>query len=178
MARRRKLDSATLPRRFPAYLAEPVRKQLLALAESVELMGQWEPGRQGTGYDKLDLFAAIQSGALESNRAFLNTQIVTAKVAIAVDSPRGWDAYLLRYQHGAFVPEHRDPTTDDCHLRLNALVLSADNGTGQLRLDGDVFELNDGDAMLFRPDVIPHRISVVEGERFVFSVGCAYDQPA
>jgi hypothetical protein len=46
--------------------------------------------------------------------------------------------------------------------------------TGELRLEGKVFELAPGDAVVFRSDQITHQVSPVVGERLVLSVGCVY----
>jgi len=59
----------------------------------------WEPGRQGTGYDKfqlLDLWFA--------------------------------DAYLLRFPEGSHVPEHTDVVPGRRHWRLNVVLRRAVTG--------------------------------------------------
>lgn len=164
------------PRRIPGFLAEPLRQRWLDIARSDELAASWGRGRQGSGYEKLDLLATLSEGALEGHRTFVEEQVAAARASFGVDSSKGWDAYLLRYREGAFVPEHRDPTTALCHLRLNALLLEPSEGTGLLILDGEAFTLASGDAVLFRPDTQPHRVSKVEGERFVLSVGCVFER--
>ena len=165
-----------LTRTLPALLDEPSRLAWLHIARSPELTAHWMPGRQGTGYEKLDLVAALRDGVIEDHRTFIEDGITAARAALGVDSSRGWDAYLLRYRGGAFVPEHRDPTTELCHLRLNVLLLEASKGTGVLRLAGQAWEGSAGDGVLFRPDAVPHEVSRVEGERFVLSVGCVFER--
>jgi alkylated DNA repair dioxygenase AlkB len=153
------------PRRLPAFLAPAVRTALIDLAS--EVREGWEGGRQGTGYDKLDL------RALDPAPTYMAALLADARVAMAVEYT-GWDAYLLRYRDGSLIPPHRDPTHRGRHLRLNAQVLVSAPGTGELRLDGEVFDLEVGDAVVFRSDQILHQVSPVVGERLVFSVGCAF----
>lgn len=153
------------PRRLPAFLAPAARAVLIDLAAS---RGHgWEAGRQGTGYEKLDL------RALDEPPAFINPLLAGARVAMAVKYS-GWDAYLLRYREGSFIPPHRDPSRHGRHLRLNAVVQPSAPGTGELRLDGEVFDLEVGDAVVFRSDQITHQVSAVVGERLMLSVGCAF----
>lgn len=64
---------------------------------------RWQPGRQGSGYDKL---------LLAQGRRF--------------------DAYLLRFPPGSSVPPHRDPVDGLAHLRLNCILRPAARG-GEFR---------------------------------------------
>jgi len=169
--RRANTDPETEPRRFPAFLSGPVRQALARLSRSGGLATHWQEGRQGTGYEKLDLRAALEADAFADERSLLETVLTQARVSFGVPILM-WDAYFIRYREGAFVPEHRDPTGTSKHLRLNALLAAAEDGTGQLRLSGNVFDLAEGDAVLFRPDVIDHSVSTVLGERALLSVGC------
>lgn len=61
--------------------------------------GDWRPGRQGTGYDKLLLVEG-----------------------------RRFDLYLLRFPTGAHLPPHRDELDDAGHLRLNLVLIPARRG--------------------------------------------------
>ena len=164
------------PRSLPGFLAEPQRRQWLDIARGEGVAEAWVPGRQGSGYEKLDLVAALADGTLGAQRPFAEAQVAAAREGLGVDSSNGWDAFLLRYREGAFVPEHRAPTTSLCHLRLNVLLLEASQGTGLLHLGGELFPLGAGDAVLFRPDVQPHQVTRVEGERHVLSVGCIFER--
>ena len=177
MTARRRIDNTTPPRRLPAFLGEPARQEWLAIARLEVLDTRWVLGRQGTGYEKLDLVSALSEGALEAHRPFVESQVAAARSSLGVDSSLGWDAYLLRYGAGAFVPEHRDPTSTLHHLRLNALLQAGSSGTGRLELDGELWDLAEGDAVVFRPDVMAHQVSRVEGERLVLSVGCVFTPP-
>ena len=172
--RRRDLDLELEPRRFPSFLTAAVRSEIAEIAHEPALEDRWKPGRQGTGYEKLDLREALDAGALDTHRGLLDVLLSQTRVSMGVEVSE-WDAYLLRYRDGAYVPEHTDPVADRPHIRLNALITAATDGTGQLRLRGDVFDLAEGDAILFRPDVIDHRVSKVVGERLVFSVGCVFE---
>ena len=50
---------------------------------------RWQPGRQGTGYDKMLLFTALW--------------------------PIPFDSYLLRYPEGSEIPPHTDPVQAGRH---------------------------------------------------------------
>lgn len=157
---------STEPKRFPAFLAPAARAALAELADRTR--EGWEPGRQGTGYHKLSL-----RGALADREPALMPLLVQARVSLGVEY-QDWDAYLLRYPSGSEVPPHRDPNSAGRHMRLNALVRPAEPGTGELRLEGKVFELEPGDAVRFRSDELTHQVSPVAGERLVLSVGCVF----
>jgi len=82
-----------------------------------------------------------------------------------------WDAYLIRYREGAYVPPHVDPAQPGRrHRRLNAM-LSPAAGSGELRIGGQLVALSPGDAVLFYSDQEVHEVAPVTGTRLVFSVG-------
>lgn len=105
----------------------------------------WQKGRQGTGYEKLPLL---------------------------VSKRFGFDVYLLRYRPGAYIPWHLDPVPGKRHYRLNLVLKKA-------KLGGDCYYQNArgeskfaGRLHFFRPDVVPHRVSAVNGSvRYVLSIG-------
>lgn len=68
-------------------------------------MWKWEPGRQGTGYEKMKLFRGRSS-----------------------------DGYLLRFPEGCRVPPHVDPVPGKRHYRLN-VTLVRPRGGGQFMAD-------------------------------------------
>ncbi|ARV76976.1 hypothetical protein PHABIO_345 [Pseudomonas phage Phabio] len=106
----------------------------------------WEPGRQGTGYEKLELF---------------NRWKYFGK--------RKWDLYLLRYRVGAGIPEHRDPLPGHEHYRLNIYLWNADRGGVP---DHAFTIIHNRFFTLFRPDQAPHSVSTVtKGTRYVLSFG-------
>lgn len=167
-----------------------VHERLLSRAER-ELVGahaiaernRFEGGRQAGGYAKLALAQGSEGdvGRADTILAELVARC-RARLAPLPSAELGraqwvaFDAYLLRYDVGAFIPPHVDPPLADGnrHLRLNAIVLVPERG-GELRLDGERVELAAGDAVVFRPDLREHAVSVVEGSpRLVLSVGCNY----
>lgn len=107
---------------------------------------EWEEGRQGTGYKKLELF----------NRwKFF--------------SKRKWDLYLLQYPVGSGIPKHRDLLPDHKHYRLNIYLWNAESGgvpEHESVIIGNRF------FTLFRPDLSLHSVSTVtKGTRYVLSFG-------
>ena len=109
-------------------------------------MLKWEPGRQGTGYEKLQLW--------NQWRYF---------------SKYKWDLYLLRYKEGAGIPRHRDPNPGHSHYRLNIYLWNADTG-GVPEHDGVI--IHNRFFTLFRPDLFTHSVSqVTKGTRYVLSFG-------
>jgi hypothetical protein len=101
---------------------------------------RWLPGRQSTGYRKL----LLASGAT-------------------------WDAYLIDYPCGSFVPPHRDPVDGEKqHYRLNVTIYGDPKafwawGRGVVRRFGRF--------VLFRPDRDTHGVYVVAQRRLVLSIG-------
>jgi hypothetical protein len=116
-------------------------------------------GRQGTGYLKRDLLEEVTSERL------------IKRCLAALKDPALFDAWLLRYPVGAEIPAHTDPPMAGmCHVRINALALSGRGGL--LYLDGQEVPLDAGDAYIFRPDLVRHQVTAVEGnERLMLSVG-------
>lgn len=120
--------------------------------------GDWQAGRQGTGYDKLPL---PREGPL------------VARALAELGTPFGdyWDVYLIRYRDGAHVRDHVDPAEHGRrHRRLNAM-LALPRAGGELWIDGVLVELAVGDAVVFEPDREVHRVTPVDGTRLVYSVG-------
>lgn len=78
-----------------------------------------------------------------------------------------WDCYLMRYPTGSHVPTHHDPVHGRRHFRLNVA----------LRGTQDVVELLGPPIargrrwLLFRPDVVSHRMTPVERPRLELSIG-------
>lgn len=107
---------------------------------------KWEPGRQGTGYEKLEL---------------LNRWRYFAKFK--------WDLYLLRYPVGSGIPNHRDPLPDHKHYRLNIYLWNAKAGGVPAH---DSVICSNRFFTLFRPDLFEHSVSTVtKGTRYVLSFG-------
>ena len=112
-------------------------------------MRRWKPGRQGTGYRKL---------LLAQGRW-----------------PLPFDAWLLHFPEGSYVPVHRDPTEGQ-HWRLNIILKAADQG-GTFISRGTVW---DGPRLkIFRSDLCAHAVTpVVAGNRWVLSIGWVLREPA
>ena len=103
----------------------------------------WEPGRQGTGYDKC--------------------LIVTSSF------PVPFDCYLLRFPDGTEIPPHRDPVGTGRHYRLNVVVKRAPSGGDFICADPI---LDWGRLKFFRSDRSIHSVTrVVGGSRYVLSIG-------
>lgn len=126
---------------------------------------QFVPGRQGTGYDKLDVRSDPQ----------LRDLIDRSLWALGYDAEQlHWDAWVLRYKEGASIPPHTDEAGvfGMRHHRLNAMVQAADLG-GKLFMEKQGVAFPDGWALVFVPDVIEHAVTeVAEGTRLIWSVGC------
>lgn len=130
----------------------------------------WEPGRQGSGYEKSDLTASPMARAYR-----IAVVISRALRALGVPPDHGHDAWMLHYPDGAHVPPHRDPAPFGArHRRLNAILTAPDDGGRFEFLDG-VWQTAgfglEGDAIMFYPSEITHAVSRCIGPRFVFSVG-------
>ncbi len=157
--------------RIADFVDRPTRDALRALA--ADPRAAWIAGRQGTGYEKLPLDVA--SEAIDA----LTAAGLTRMGEWAAREGRrivGHDRYLLRYAAGTLVPPHRDPPLADGlrHLRLNAIIVH-DGGGGSLRMDGVTVPVTEGDAVIFRPDLVDHEVTVLtSGHRLVWSVGCNY----
>jgi hypothetical protein len=131
-----------------APLGSTVRRQSSAAAmatgrDYLRNWLRWQPGRQGTGYDKL-LFLA-------------NPWVIP------------FDLYLLRFPEGTEIPPHQDPVTGRRHYRLN-IILKRPNSGGEFVCANPIFETKR--IKLFRPDMSLHSVTkVVGGSRYVLSLG-------
>jgi hypothetical protein len=104
---------------------------------------RWQPGRQGTGYDKMLLLTATW--------------------------PIAFDSYLLRFPEGSEIPPHTDPVQAGQHYRLN-LILKSPRAGGEFRCAKPIFATKR--VKFFRPDECEHSVTrVVGGSRYVLSLG-------
>ena len=146
-----------MPVLIPSFLSAIETAALRAHATS----DGWTAGRQGTGYDILPLrdvaaFSSLVARGLEK----LGTPFEDC-----------WDTYLIRYQDGSSIPAHTDAAQHGRrHRRINAMLEHAARG-GELFVDGAKIELAVGDAVLFFPDQEVHEVTIVSGQRLMFSVG-------
>lgn len=105
-------------------------------------MPKWIEGRQNSGYWKMVL---LFSKFLEM------------------------DIHLLKFEEGVRVPWHKDPTKSGRHFRLN-IYLNRPGG-GDLELRGEAI-FNNRLFHLFRPDVVEHAMTAVEGGTlYMLSIG-------
>ena len=115
----------------------------MRVSDAIRNLFSWQPGRQGTGYEKMLLLA--------------NPIVVP------------FDFYLLRYCEGSEIPKHTDRVDGKRHYRLNIEVWRAKRG-GHFRCDRPILTLPR--VNLFRPDVAEHSVSrIEEGRRYVLSLG-------
>jgi hypothetical protein len=134
--------------------------EIAALSRFVD-RHDFEPGRQGTGYEKL---------ALKYDEWPLARERCLAALGVSYDTAH--DCYMLRYQVGASIPAHVDdaPLASE-HHRINVCVVEPVGG-GVLYVDGSAVPLRAGDAYVFRPDVEGHEVAMVtRGVRLMFTVG-------
>jgi hypothetical protein len=118
---------------------------IASLRRYAGLAFRWQPGRQGTGYDKMLL--------------------------LTTPWPIRFDSYLLRYPDGSEVPPHTDPVTGARHYRLN-IILKAPRAGGEFVCASPIFASKR--IKLFRPDDCEHSVTRVSGgSRYVLSIGWA-----
>lgn len=121
--------------------------------------GHTTPGRQGTGY---------LVTTLEDSPAFLPLWALFPQ-----HTPLERDLFRIQYPQGASIPVHTDPVQEGReHHRLNIILQGAPEG-GVLWVEGQPVPLSIGDGYLFRPDLIPHEVTVVQNgpPRIVLSLG-------
>lgn len=154
----------------------------------------WVKGRQNETYFKLDIKSEVECGSFLHDLDWLNEIGVRARAELRTFADRvgqrdggqpaelQWDAYLLYYPSGAYIPYHKDPAPEGFkHLRLNAVVTPpTKGGVLNLALEDDsswpyaVYEMTTpGDAVVFSSSDLKHHLStVIEGSRLVLSFGC------
>lgn len=160
-----------------------VHERLLSVAERERIAGyaiaeveRFQGGRQAGGYSKLALDRGSDAWLAELVARCRARLAPLPSAELGREEWVGFDAWLLRYDVGAFIPPHVDPPLahGNRHLRLNAIAVRPQRG-GELQLDGEHVSLDAGDAVVFRPDRSAHAVSIVEGSpRLVLSVGCNY----
>jgi hypothetical protein len=128
-----------------------------------------EPGRHGTGYSKTSLLQRLAHPALID---------IIGLLRVAVGGPPAFDAWWLSYPVGSHAPAHLDPAPVDglCHLRANLVVVRGRGG--DFIADGERIDLDVGDLVVFRPDVVQHAVSVVDEPRALLSLGTLWDAAA
>lgn len=107
---------------------------------------KWVKGRQNTGYSILTLL------------------FVTKKWF-----PIPFDAYIIKYPTGSYIPPHKDEPGFGRHYRVN-IILTKPKG-GEFIAENTLLHL--GRVVIFRPDLVTHEVTPVEsGTRYVLSIGC------
>jgi len=104
---------------------------------------KWINGRQNSGYKKILLATLCW--------------------------PVAFDCYIIKYEIGSFIPNHKDPVSGKNHFRLNILLKKSSLG-GDFVCEKTI--LNWSRLKLFRPDRYYHSVSkIVSGNRYVLSIG-------
>lgn len=108
------------------------------------MAGYWKQGNQQSGYWKLEL---------------LNSTLLK------------FDAYLLKYESGAYVVRHVDPSPLEGHrhMRLN-IIFKRPVWGGIFQSDGWHKKLFANRLIVFCSDE-PHRVTECAGNRWVLSIG-------
>lgn len=150
---------------FRLFLTYEDREQLERLA--VQEVG-WRPGRQGSGYFKLD----IKEYTTYDTLPWLKILMGRVRGELEIEPGEDWDAWLLYYPEGSFIPEHVDPVPAGFRMhRFNAVIENPISG-GEFFIDDEEVSLTEGDAVLFQPSWTWHSVEEIEvGRRLVFSVG-------
>ena len=146
-----------LYRKLPRWLNSYERNVIGKMSQNPSW--EWGQGRQGGGYEKFNILSLASAGW------------IVHRALDEIGNPTQFDAFLLRYPVGSKIPQHDDPAEEGmCHVRFNAIVIAG--AGGMLSLDGEELPLDNGDAYVFRPDVIQHSVTAVEEcTRLVLSVG-------
>jgi hypothetical protein len=153
-------DSSTALRLMRRLFAPDECSRLARACAALPL--HFEHGRQGTGYTKADLIGIVDPIVVEA----------VGKLRTLLGDPIGFDAWWLVYPPGSHIPTHTDPPLADgfAHVRLNVLIEGGVGGAFVASCTN--LELDVGDAVLFRPDVVAHAVGLVkERARRVLSVG-------
>lgn len=153
-------------RTFLDFLSPTEQQMICDVADGHR--ADFEGGRQGTGYSKLDVKHSLILGPLIGR---------SLEVLGCSRSWDLWDAIIIRYDAGSFIPPHRDPPIESAaeagfrHFRLNSVVRQSLGGV--LRFEKQPVEMPLGWAVAFESDAIEHEVTpIVTGERLVWSVGC------
>lgn len=138
-----------------------------------KISSDWKPGRQGTGYEILPVKFVPHLKVWVEYLAILVRQANTGDF---------WDAYLIRYLDGSYVPPHKDEASiyGMRHNRVNLILQNPTSG-GEFLIDGKPpLDYNgeeipsvipEGDAYHFWPDEMTHEVTPVVGTRLILSVG-------
>ena len=152
-------------------------KDFLSDLELLELYlyscnAHYEPGRQGTGYEK----SAVPQIVTHTTKSVATVRMAVfqkrALGLLGLSLMDGFDCYFVRYPEGSHIPLHLDdaPLAQE-HHRVNVLLHAPEAG-GEHFVDGRPVSLSAGDAYVFRPDLEQHEVkSVLRGERLIWTLG-------
>ena len=169
-----------------------VRRQLPDLHETAVLRGFLDPAEHSCLLQWAE--AQLACGTLKSNthgehryfhsygKADPAVPLLFWRVrqrAVSVFSVRDYEdepnyrCFLGCNTEGGFVHRHTDPSPSRrLHVRMN-IMLSRPAGGGMPVIDGQEFDIAEGDLWCFYPTIMPHESTPVLGERkrFVLSIG-------
>lgn len=122
----------------------------------------WSNGRQGTGYKKL---------CVKYNESI--SELIKRSLNVISNVNDLWDAWIIKYPNNSFIPSHKDEASifGMRHVRVNTILTLPKYG-GDFILNNEKINLDVGTGIMFYPDDSEHSVSIVNGERLVFSVGC------
>lgn len=134
----------------------------------------WAPGRQGTGYQKLDIRRMTSCREMHAF-AYEAVEWMVGEDSFEDVWDRGeWDLYMIRYPAGSYAPPHKDPAPhSQRHRRVNALVSSGASSQFWLEWAGELVQpaLDPGDAVMFYPSEVTHGVQPSIVDRLVISCG-------
>ncbi len=121
----------------------------------------FEIGRQETGYKK---------AAVPQTDERIQDLLQRSKKSLVTDGDI--DAWVLEYPVKSFIPSHKDDAPFGTeHWRLNAVIVP--DTYSSLFIEKHMVHMNEGDAVIFRPDLHEHKVSEVTFQtRYIWSVGC------
>ena len=81
-----------------------------------------------------------------------------------VGQGKTWDLWLLKYPKWSKIPWHTDPVDGKRHYRLNVVLWGPQAFRGETLLAW-------GPVVLFRPDIMTHKVKGSNRVRYVLSLG-------
>lgn len=120
-------------------------------------------GRLGTKYEKVNITHRKDS--------HLEQLTDLARRTLTSRTIKEWDAWLLCMPDGSWIPPHVDLSPSGEHKRLNACIQASNRG-GVFGIEGRQVVIDPGVAIIFRPDILRHEVSMTVGRpRWMLSVG-------
>lgn len=142
---------------------------------------KWELGRQNGGYYKADI--SMRARMRGPSEDLVRDTVFRAFYALdqseRVILTENWDAWLIFYPPGSFIPWHHDEVTTGRHIRFNATIKAAEDGGG-LCIEGEEGPIRPavGDALIFCSSEKKHKVkTVTRGSQLVLSIGTTVRPP-